>query len=382
MGGLIKGLIIRVLSFKTKFIQEKGLDMSIKPVYRRGWFLIIIAVVLFGVGVGITFNLQGISLTWHTGPIYRCQSDDPVLLAPIAPIASLTSDGQSLYWLTRGNPGSVMKMSKITGKVQELSVLRSDPYGILVDNDFVYWVEGSWQPGPDFKLIKVKKRGGEVTELWHASESMMQLSMDADYLYWMIYETKTILRMPKKGGEPQMVVSGLEYFNNFSIVNGKIFLGGGDRLGVLDQQDQRPRILIATGQLFQDLHIGLRDERSVYFVGPVIQEYNNVIHFLFTVENYPGMISCTDNRVYMISLPESGGTAHIILNQEGSQSGVGVAEQYLYTIGGCSGGKSVNIDSGEISGLNISYDSNNLAVDKNNLYWTDQEGLKCMRRPK
>ncbi len=382
MGGLFKGLIIRVLSSKTKFIQEKGLDMSIKPVYRRGWFLIIIAVVLIGVGVGITLNLQGISLTRQAGPIDICQSDDPVLLAPIAPIASLTSDGQSLYWLRRGNPGSVMKMSKITGKVQELAVLRSDPYGILVDNDSVYWVEGSWQPGPDFKLLKVNKRGGEVTELLQASESMMQFSMDADYLYWMIYETKTILRMPKKGGEPQKVVSGLEHFNNISIVNGKIYLGGGDWLGILDQQDQRPRILITTGQLLQDLHIGLRDERSVYFVGPVIQEYNNVIIFIFTVENYPGMISCTDNRVYMISFPESGGTAHIILTQEGSQSGVGVAEPYLYTIGGCMGGKFANIDSGKISVLNISYDSNNLAVDKNNLYWTNQEGLKCMRRSK
>jgi hypothetical protein len=55
---------------------------------------------------------------------------------------------------------------------------------------------------------------------------------------------------------------------------------------------------------------------------------------------------------------------------------------YLYTVGDCRGGQMLNLDSEEISVIDaIGYDAFSLAVDKTHLFWSDREGLKCMRRP-
>jgi hypothetical protein len=321
-------------------------------------------------------------LTGHLGPDFTCKSDNPVLLAPITSVADIESDRQSIYWLTRGNPGAVMKMFRINGKIQQLAEVQLEPYTILVDDNSVFWVEGSWQPETNFILKRIDKHGGDVVELWQTHGTIMQLNMDGNFLYWFNYEDQSVLRMSKEGGDPDVLLSGMDGLNNFSIMNGQVYLGNDDWVGILDQQAKMPRILITTDQLLQELHIGLRDERSVYFTGPVIQEYNHEIIFGFIVENNPGWISCTDNSVRIIGLSEVDGMPRIIMSVSGPLTNIGMIDKTLYSIGGCSGGQVINMDTGETSTIEIGYDAYNLALEKNLIFWTDHEGLKCIRSPK
>jgi hypothetical protein len=352
--------------------------MSARWSFKRwGWIMGIVAIALLGVGLWIGFPSAAGLLTGHPVPNFTCNSDKPVLLTPIAPIAYLTNDAQSLYWLTRGNPGAVMKMSKSSGKIQTLAQLGSDPGGILVEDESVFWVEGTWDPDPSFILKKVSKQGGEVTELWQAQGTMTQLSTDADYFYWLDYEAKAVLRMPKKGGETELLVSGLDDVS--SIIDGKIFLGG-NRLGILDTPGQSPRVLITIDELIPGF--GSRpDERSIYAVGPIILEDEDKFIFEFYVAGNPGMVSCSDNASYITSVPEAGGTPEIIMTVEGALSLAAVFAPYIYTIGDCRGGGMVNVETGETAAINIGYDAFTLAVNQNHLYWSDREGLKCMQRP-
>ena len=357
-----------------------------RPVKRWGWILIIAAIVLVG---GYIIAVSWIRLpspvdllTGHLGPDFTCKSDNPILLAPMTSVADIEIDRQSIYWLTRGNPGAVMKMSRSNGKIQQLAEVQSEPYALLEDDTSLFWVEGSWQPETNFILKRIDKHGGNVAELWRTHGTIMQLDMDGNYLYWFDYEDQSVLRMSKERGEPDVLLSNLDGLRYFTILNGQIYLGTDDWLGVLDQQEEMPRILITTDQLLQELHIGLRDERSVYFIGPVIQEFNHEIIFTFSVENNPGWISCSDNSVRILGLPEVDGVPRIIMTVSGPLTNIGMIDKTLYSIGGCFGGQVINMDTGETSTIEIGYDAYNLAFDKKHIFWTDNEGLKCIRRPK
>jgi hypothetical protein len=251
-----------------------------------------------------------------------------------------------------------------------------------VDDNSVFWVEGVWQSEPDFVLKKVDRQGGDITELWRTRGTILQLTMDADYLYWEDYEDKNILRMPKKGGEPEVLVAGLEDLIRLSVLNGKNYLASGDGLSVMEQQEQTPRTLITTDELLQKLNIGLRDERSIYYTDRVIQDDNTEIIFEFYVGNYPGMVSCSDNATYILGFSKTDGTIRSIAVMSEYLTDIHVVTPYLYLIGGCVGGKRINIDTGEISDIELGSDAFTLAVDENHLFWTNREGLKCIQRPK
>ena len=346
---------------------------------RKRRVLLFLAVALLAAGLWGLFSFFPALLPGHPGPDTTCLSQDPVLLTPLEPIASLAVDEEDLYWLTRGDSSALMKMSKDTGRVESLAGLQGEPYALLVDERSVFWVEGTWQPETVFVLQKLYKHTGQVTELLRTPGTIMQLAMDADHLFWLDHEENTVFHLPKTGGEPARLVSGLEGLAAVSILNGQVYLGGSDWLRVM--QPQGPETLVATGRLLQELNIGIRDERSLFYVGPVVQDVDDRIIFVLHVDNYPGMISCTDNAAHIVSLPGTGGTPQILLSVAGSLQGFGVVSPFLYTLGACSGGQRLNLETGESTSLVIGYDAFNLVVDQEHLYWTDREGLKCMSRP-
>jgi hypothetical protein len=360
-----------------------------RPVKNWKMILIIVAIAILGVYIiaGSWIGLPTVTdmLTGHLGPVFTCNSDHAVLLAPFSPIVYIAVDEQSLYWIMRGNgqdPASVMTMSKSSGRIQVLAKLQMDPYGLLVDDKSVFWVEGTWQPDANFVLKEVDKRGGDITELWRTQGTILQLNMDADHLFWLNYEGSVVLRMPKKGGEPEVMIAGVEDLVKLSVTNGQIYLGGGSGLRLMQQPEQTPRTLITSAELLQDLNIGLRDERSVYYTDRVIQDNNNEVIFEFYVGNNPGWGSCSDNATYISGLSKADGALRSIAVMAEYLTDIQVVDPYLYLIGGCVGGKMVNIDTGETSDIGLGSDAFALAVDKSHLYWTDREGLKCIRRPR
>jgi hypothetical protein len=281
-----------------------------------------------------------------------------------------------------------MKMSKSNGKLQVLAELGlgSEPYGILVDNKTVFWVEQTWQPDNSYTLKKVDQHGKKITKLWQAPGWMGYLNTYRHNLYWLDYEANAVFLMSKKGGEPKALVSGLEGLGNLAIVNGQIILGGYEGLGILERPGQKPRKGITSEQLLQDLHIGLRDEWSRYAAGPVIAEYNGEFIFVFSVANNLGWGSCTDNADHIVALPESGGTPHILLTVSGSLGWGSLIDAdliapFLYTVGMCQGGQMTNLNTGKTSAMDIGWGTSALAVDKKHIYWANREGLECMRRP-
>jgi len=125
----------------------------------------------------------------------------------------------------------------------------------------------------------------------------------------------------------------------------------------------------------------VRDEYSVFITGPVLAIQEQVLILDFYVANNPGMISCTDNADHIVGLPMGTDSPRIIASAQGSLGPARIFYPYLYMVGACTGGRMVNLQTGEVSPLEIGYDTFTLAVDKNFLFWSDQEGVKCMLRP-
>ena len=352
-------------------------------------FLVIVMIALPGVGLGSKFSSNINVYPRHPHPKSVCNSEEPVLLNSNYQITDLAADRQYLYGLTRGDPGVLVKISKRSGKDRVLAELDSSPVSMLVDHRSIFWVEHAWQPEDSYTLKKVDKRGKKLVEFWQAPEWMNYLSMDHRYLYWLNHETDSVLRMSKKGGEPKTLVSGLESISNFSIVKRQKYIGGREGLYVLERPSQTPRMLISSEKLLQDLNIGLRDERSLYYAGPVIAKHNGEIIFVFSVANNPGMGSCNDNNDHIVALPKMGGKPRILLTLSGSLLTGSLVDSdlygpYLYTVGLCQGGQVTNLNTGETSAIEYGgwgWGASSISVDKGYIYWADREGLKCMQRP-
>lgn len=353
-------------------------------------FLAIMLVALPGMGLSTANSPVFDSGSEYLQPVSVCNSETPVLLKP-HPVGGPISSGQSLYWLIRGDPGSVMKMSKRTGQLQVLAERGpGSAFGFLVDKKSVFWAEATGPADDHLTLKKVDKRGRKVTELWQGTAAMRHLRMDRHNLYWLDYEADALFRLSKKGGEPEVLISSVvDRISNFSIVDGKMYFGGHEGLAVLERPGRMPRILITSEQLLEDLRISLRDERSLYWAGPVIAEYEDDILFVFSVANNPGLGSCNDNYDLIAALPKAGGKPHSILSVSGSL-GYGSLQDaellppYLYTLGICQVGQVTNLDTGKKSNLNIGtglQETWSLAVDRRSIYWVNREGLMCMRRP-
>jgi hypothetical protein len=364
---------------KSSVLEQAGETMKPRRSGKRwGWFLLFPVLTLGGALCWLGISFAAGLLFGPGGLNDPCRGEEPTLLAPAYPVADLAADGRSLYWLAAGDPGTLVKMSLGSGKSQVLAQLELEPYSLLVDDNSVFWVEGRWEPTPEFRLEKVDKQGGGATELRRSQGSMFQLGMDGEYLYWLDYEADTVYRLPKAGGEAEVVYSAPEGLNALSIVNGRVYLGSGEWLGRLGQQGLET--LVTADRLLQDLGIGLRDEWSRYRLGSVIEEADGRIIFTFSVDNYPGMISCSDNATHIVSLPEGGGAPVVLASAAGGMDDFALAAPNLYLTGNCLGGQVVNLDTGENSTLPIEYSTYNLAVDEGHLYWANDEGVKCMAR--
>lgn len=351
-------------------------------------FLAIVIIALPGIGLGNIFQTTIYISKGHPRQMSVCNSEEPVLLTSNSQITDLAADSQYLYGLTWGDPGVLMKITKRSGKFRVLAELDSSPGDILVDHKSIFWVERPRQPEYSY-ILKTIDKHDKAVELWQAQGWMDYLDLDNQYLYWLNYETDSVLQLSKKGGEPKTLISDLGRITNISILKRNLFLGGQGGLYVLEQKSQTPRILISSEKLILDLNIGLRDEWSRYYVGPVIAEYDDELIFVFSVANNPGMGSCNDNKDHIVALPKVGGMPRILLTLSGSLLTGSLVDSdlyspYLYTVGLCQGGQVTNLNTGETSAIDFGgwgWNASSISVDKGYIYWADREGLKCMQRP-
>jgi hypothetical protein len=128
-------------------------------------------------------------------------------------------DDENIYWLIWGGEGSppepLMVAPKKGGEAKALTPKYLGASGIAVDNDFVYWMTGDG-------IKKIRKTGGEVTEVYHNSSKSpsLGLRMDADNFYFCQMAGKgysSLMRLSQKTGELTQLAPSVNHTLDFIV---------------------------------------------------------------------------------------------------------------------------------------------------------------------
>jgi hypothetical protein len=260
----------------------------------------------------------------------------PILLASdqVHP-DSLVMDSQNVYWTNCGSvagdpaDGEVMVYSKIQGISQPLASGLSCPDLLLADSDSLYWINRQWIPGMgQYTIFRMPKSGGQPVELAAYTGVNGSLAVDDTYVYWREY-SGAVMRLPKTGqGTPQpapvpaLVFDGPDaYWQN------------GERDLVRSGKDGSSAVTLVEGS---DLDALRGREYSTVSITAIYPKSSEIFFTVF-VDNYPGMISCTDQHTILMRVPKSGGE-HVLAAGAAGRVLALVAEPFAYLSGYCTNG--------------------------------------------
>jgi hypothetical protein len=168
-------------------------------------------------------GLASLPVPWVSGTLYTllASSGNPY-------VDQIVVDSSNVYWLD-GSNNVVVETSLTSSQSQNLAPLQSSPYGIAIDSTTVYWTNNSpgqisripiaLPPGTVTTLslpngaagVAVDSTsiyfasGGEVDKMAKNSTTFTriawgtpsQIAVDANYVYWLDYAAKAVMRTTK-----------------------------------------------------------------------------------------------------------------------------------------------------------------------------------------
>ena len=121
----------------------------------------------------------------------------PVLVSGLSNPNGLAIDTDTVYWTEFG--GLIRKVPKTGGAPVTLYASQYNPSGIAADGTNVYFGDG-------VSIRSVPKGGGTSTVL--AAGTPSQIALDSNNLYWTDFSAGAIRKMPKTGGTPVTIATG------------------------------------------------------------------------------------------------------------------------------------------------------------------------------
>ncbi|MFC1610356.1 hypothetical protein ACFL6C_05310 [Myxococcota bacterium] len=143
-----------------------------------------------------------LSLPGYIARIAKSGGSKKILKGSGGGFNDLRVDSSHIYWVNTLE-GTVCRMSRRGGRTLILADDPHNPKRLTLDDDFVYWTN-------EQQILRVSKTGGDVLVLATGEGGMRGgVAVDKSYVYWSDNFSKTINRVPKKGGAVSVVASGL-----------------------------------------------------------------------------------------------------------------------------------------------------------------------------
>ena len=290
--------------------------------------------------------------------------------------ANIAIQGQNIFWIDRRSPeSSILYKSALDGTSRtEIARGNNCDYGtddIVVDETDIYWVNCAISTY-EFFIYKIPVVGGDSTTLYTSEgyqHPIVALASDASHIYFAVDtypnpegHTSTIERIPKIGGQSEVLVSGL----------GNIRQAG---------------LAIHDGELFfsewnnYDTYILMKASisgGSVTTLATVMTNPNEPLNFVSAMAADNENLYWTDNNA-VYAVPVVGGSITTLANVFDFPIDIAVNEGQIFwteAIGSADGRfgslKSVSVSGSEVTTLVEGGDApRKLALSNDNVYWTE-----------
>ena len=322
----------------------------------------------------ISSHAQAVSppVTLHLPLIFnQTDSSAPALLAAgQAHPNGLLVDSGNVYWTNCGTSlgsstdGAILVYSISQGTFASLLSGRSCPEHLYVEPDALFWLEHRWIDGTgEFSIFRWPISGSQPVELVTYRANNGSLSLDDTYVYWM-ENAGTVMRLPKTGGgTPQAAPVPALFFDGPDAY----WLTSAGDLVRSGKDGSSPVTLVRQS----DLNGLAGRQPSRVFIMTLFPRSSD-LYFTVFIDNYPGMISCTDQRTALMRMPKNGG-AFSQVAWAASRAEFFVTEPFAYSFGGyCIRGLyKINLDSQSVEMVMQGESPSALAEDATFIYWVD-----------
>jgi len=267
----------------------------------------------------------------------------------------------------------------------------TDPKGIAVHGDFVYWVDSD-----DGTVSRVATAGGDVDVLATGASSPLELAVDDDGAYWADFQGKAIGRVDLAGGESQVFVAtagdprGVVLSDTHvywvtqtdGIVAGRSKAGGD--VVTLSTLPGWPEIVAVdhTHAYWTDKYQGVVRRSALDGSSPP--------ETVFATGDFPVGLAVTDARIYwtddvsgqVLSASHDGSNVSVLAVDQGGPWRIAAAGGHVYWINKgagtivaatAAGGDLVVLAEGQQGGWGI-------AVDHGWVYWSAEDAIRRVAR--
>jgi hypothetical protein len=158
-----------------------------------------------------------------------------------------------------------------------LAAMQAHPYDLALDADHVYWVNEGVNFYDDGTVVRVAKKGGQVQELAAMQTFPTSVAVDANNVYWTTYGTDTlnnpdggVYSTPKVGGGAITTLTGTEVAAGAIAIDAKnaYFLSAGTPQK--DYEDGQIRMVPLAGGMVKVLATGVWAPNDVAVLGKYV----------------------------------------------------------------------------------------------------------------
>jgi hypothetical protein len=154
--------------------------------------------------------------------------DGGVIVQGQAQPFAIALDDAGLYWTNFASNdlgGAVMRASKDGSNVTKLVPKLDVPAAIALDDRFAYFTVVNLVQMTGGQVQRVDKTGGVPERLAERQSFPIVLAVAGDYVYWAIFSAKVLLRAPKSGGVPPLVLASGQPIGNIAVDSLYVYWG-------------------------------------------------------------------------------------------------------------------------------------------------------------
>jgi hypothetical protein len=195
---------------------------------------------------------------WHRATRLATAQDHP---------GALTTDGEYVYYMTGGfqrAENAIRRVPVLGGPSEVLAQGGFVPTGgIAADEEYVYWTS-STQPS----VLRVPKAGGPPQiVLQKLPQAPRELALDGTHVYIATFRKDTpgfIVRVPKSGGATQTLISGRDALHGLLPEDSGLFFVGGQEILKISREGGEVQTLLPKTDRVAAIRL-LTDSQNLYF---------------------------------------------------------------------------------------------------------------------